>query len=233
MKLKHLIQSIQTDVIDAQMKSYRYSEKLLEKQHDSTFPTPFAKGTEIELTLHFAFKSPDKLEQEYETNKQGLYSSLKPQIKEWMNEVLASFEIPKKEKIQNHIEQSIKQSINDFCELLDAHWADVVSVDLDFNTSVFNELLGNSYAVFIENCFYHQMILTRNQCNTLQEEFRNYVSDRTNQVGELIKANSSLKTNLKSDLILDAEKLKELPERSIHTAKLKIKTDDLNIDYYE
>lgn len=233
MKLKHLIQSIHVDIIDAQKKSYQYSEQLLKEQPGSLFPVPFTKGTEVELTLQFALKNAEGLKKEWSTNKNVALKSLKCKLKKWMNEVLISYQIPENIINQETIEQEVLEMVNQSCVTFRSKWDSLVDEHLTINKAQVVNLFQKKYTVFLEKNFFKHMILTTDQQDQMLTEFAKYVEDKIADIKTIIEKNSSVKNNLMADFIVDAEQLKELPPQSIHTAKLNFRIDDLNQDDYE
>lgn len=233
MKLKHLIQSIHVDIIDAQKKSYQYSEQLLKEQEERLFPVPFTRGTDIELTLQFALKNAVGIKKEWSTKKNIALKSLKIKLKEWIDEVLISYQVPKKIIDQKTIEQEVLEMINQICVAFDLEWKKFVAEDLTINNKQLINLFQREYAIFIKKNFFKHMILTIEQQNQMLTEFTKDIEAKIVDVKTIIETHSSVKDNLMADFIVDAEQLKGLPPQSIHTAKLNFRVDDLNQDGYE
>ena len=213
MKLRHLLRSVQIDIIDAQRKSYQYSEKLIKKHKKSLFPIPFAKGTEVELSLHFALEQPRCQNESRTEDLEVIREKLKAKLKTWMQEVFTnSFDSDQQHASNQKLD--VPQIIGKVCTSLDSSWDQLIAEDGSFSYERFMDWLKSTEPL-------------------MYVDFASYVESRMEKVLQLTGESSLRRKNLDMNVIVDAHALGKLKPQSIHTAKLVIKVDDINLEEYE
>jgi len=231
MKLKHLLQSINADLVDAQLASYHRSEKLAYENTDSLFPIPLASFNDIELTLQFAFERTEEDGMEMEINRHAFFVSLKPKLKRWMREVFID-DIPAEEyeKAKN-VDKLILEIEKWIIAMLYKKWPTLIDADLALKKKKFiAELVKFDDAPLVR-----KRAKSINFSKELQKKtpaLETIIAERVGEVEELIQNHTKLKKSSVVNVIVDAEQLQKIPTENIHTAKILFKVDEIDANSF-
>ncbi|HAA16676.1 MAG TPA: hypothetical protein DCE41_35195 [Cytophagales bacterium] len=249
MKLKNLITQIQTDIVDSQWESYRYSEQLQKEQaKGSLFPIPIARATSLELTLQFAFQGKSEFDKSSVFNRPRFLGMLRQFATEWYRKAQEGLEEAREpvnysatgqpeasegsqEGAGSHssIAEMQRLSITKALEQVKDQFDTLMGSGYRLNRTEFVKTLALVYANYLSK--YLEMK------NLSWEEDR--LKEAINAYGRLISAdldridarNASFVEEVEtvvSPIMVDAESLQKLPPEVIQKAVLHISLDDID-----
>jgi len=251
MKLKNLITQIQTDIVDSQWESYRYSEQLQKEQaKGSLFPIPIARATGLELTLQFAFQGKSEFDKSSVFNRPKFVSMLRQHAAEWYRQAQPALET-ESQPVNYAVPEKGTEAADDRAEEDADHVSNVAEMQrlsvargLEQVQAQFDTLMGPKYRLNRPEFVKTWALVYANYLNKYLE-LKNLSweeaakKERINAFGRRVSADldkidaragsfvEEVETVV-SPIIVDAESLQKLPSEVIQKAVLHIKLDDID-----
>lgn len=241
MELKDILKSTFEDIVKAQYKAYLYALELKgEQAEDELFPIPTVKVSDATFQLKYAFADQVENTTKIVFDKSGFLKDVKSATKKVIREGIALLieyiekNKPGKSEQWKEIRQGLKaQSLPGFIlksvmRELRNNYSLLIDAEDHFNADFYEAAVTDHFDQYILGHFdLASLELSPGDKQWLSYSIQPFLKQEADRLEKKAKKRLVNKWQNETPIIVDAEILKTLPQKSIQNLTLTVKLDDL------